>query len=66
MANLVPAGENRARRWLTVGKARQFWFDTGDCRVHSRMSFSFMQNSMQISQSLEGDMSQNYSRDTRA
>jgi hypothetical protein len=65
VANAFPARENRARRWFMTGKARQFWFDPGDCRVHSRASFSFTQKIMQTSQGVERDMSQNSSRETR-
>jgi hypothetical protein len=65
MANTFPAGENRAQRWPTIEKTSQFWFGTGDYRVHSRISFSFMQNIMQISQGLERGISQNSSWATR-
>jgi hypothetical protein len=61
-----PPGENRGRRWPTIGKERQFWFNTSDCQTHSRTSFSFMQNMIQTSQGLERDMSQKSSRETRA
>jgi hypothetical protein len=64
MASVFPAGENRARRWPTIRKARRFWFDTGDCRADLTALLSFIHNMMQTSQGLERDMSLNYSGET--